>query len=71
MDYVLVVHQNSSTGIGRFGREFRGSPDAIPDVISIQRVSQIVRECESPFSAEVNFPKVALLSSIGFGLSMT
>ena len=65
MDYVLAVHQNSSTGIGRFGREYLGSPDAIPDVISTQRDSQIVRECESAFLAEVNFPKVALLSSIG------
>ena len=31
VDYVLAVHQNSSTRIGRFGREYRGSPDAIPD----------------------------------------
>ena len=31
VDYVSAIHQNSSTGIGRFGREYRGSPGAIPD----------------------------------------
>ena len=31
MDYVLAVHQNSSTGIARFWRSYRGFPDAIPD----------------------------------------
>ena len=31
VDHVSAVHHNNSTGIGRFGREYRGSPDAILD----------------------------------------
>ena len=70
VDYVLPFHRKSSAGIGRFRREYRGLPMLFPTEMGIQRDSQIVRECESPFSAEVNFTKLALLSSVGSGLSM-
>ena len=71
VDYVFAVHQKHlhwnrkvRERISRFSR------CCSPTVTSLQRDSQNVRERESPFTAEVNFPKVALLSSNGFGLSM-
>ena len=61
VDHVLAVHQNSSTGSGRFGREHCSFPDAILDG---DKYTERFADC-----SRVR-PKLALFSSVGFGLLM-